>query len=404
MASIQKPLDIEISPNTQKIIDDAIATARSRGHREVGTEHIMAALLRLNIHPINQQEALDISRAASWVFDRVCDDSNSDSSQSSKKIQSLLEENPIFKASDNIDPQAEINYTQSMKEIWKVTESISKMPVLDGQMLYPDGYVASEFLLAAILFHGCNVAADILCRVSHGRVSTIALLPEINIKPEQLYVKRIAMFEAKDIKVDGVTHLDDDTERPRKRFLLGSQLPNPTELPQAPTRTSNWLIPGHLCIGAAPKAKDMPALLSCGITTFVCLIGEYWYAYDYPSGARDIASARFVRFGINDFDVPDAKQLGGFVLYLRELMSGKGECVFVHCYGGHGRTGTVVIPLVSSLYNLDMHAARSFVEAATCNSRQSNGGYHHDMPETDEQLALCESTNNHVRLRSRKHR
>ena len=49
-----------------------------------------------------------------------------------------------------------------------------------------------------------------------------------------------------------------------------------------PTSESNWLVPGHMLVGAYPGYPDdeenditLASILRCGVTTFVCLQQEY---------------------------------------------------------------------------------------------------------------------------------
>lgn len=76
----------------------------------------------------------------------------------------------------------------------------------------------------------------------------------------------------------------------------------------------------------------------------------------------------------------------------------------MHCRGGHGRTGTVVIPLMASLFDVSDMVATDFVNESTLTTRQSdvayaNQGWEAEMPETNEQRQMTSSVNDAVRLK-----
>lgn len=86
-----------------------------------------------------------------------------------------------------------------------------------------------------------------------------------------------------------------------------------------------------------------------------------------------------------------------------------GECLFVHCRGGHGRTGTVVIPLIASLFDVTDSVATDLVTEFTVTTRQSDiqyarHGWGVEMPETEEQRDLTSSINDAVRLKKPRRR
>ena len=145
------------------------------------------------------------------------------------------------------------------------------------------------------------------------------------------------------------------------------------------------------------------------------LIGEHSFEDYRASNARAgivyprsvPGPASFLHFPITDFDVPAQEELEALVLELKRR-SLNGECIFVHCRGGHGRTGTVVIPLIAALFDVDNTIAQSFVEKATLRTRASDRflskrhGYAIEIPETNKQRSLIEAVNSRVRLQSRR--
>jgi hypothetical protein len=126
-------------------------------------------------------------------------------------------------------------------------------------------------------------------------------------------------------------------------------------------------------------------LLDSGITTFVSLIGEYstaQYRSRYPAEVAQYLGSttgkpggaccvQFLHFPIRDFEVPDAHALSRLVDELKRRIL-EGETLFVHCRGGHGRTGTVVIPLLAALFNIPTAQAKEYVRWSTVTYRASD--------------------------------
>jgi len=151
-----------------------------------------------------------------------------------------------------------------------------------------------------------------------------------------------------------------------------------------PTDESNWVIPGRLMVGAFPGMADdeenerlLGSILDEGITTFVCLQREYdpdaperlWRSgvaiRPYFSSAVALArrtqpgrELKFLHFGIEDCSVVEDDAVAEFAEALAERLEKTPEVVYLHCWGGHGRAGTVVCLLLHFLYGLDAAQAR----------------------------------------------
>ena len=64
------------------------------------------------------------------------------------------------------------------------------------------------------------------------------------------------------------------------------------------------------------------------------------------------ADLSFVHFPIRDCGITD----DGRVLELARLLVkaiAEGECIYLHCWGGHGRTGTLVCIMLHLMYGMD---------------------------------------------------
>ena len=69
------------------------------------------------------------------------------------------------------------------------------------------------------------------------------------------------------------------------------------------------------------------------------------------------------------------------------------QVVFVHCLGGHGRTGTVVISLLAALANMDNHTARKHVVAYHNQRERCRGSTWCRLPEVRSQDAQVRAVN-----------
>ena len=185
------------------------------------------------------------------------------------------------------------------------------------------------------------------------------------------------------------------------RALLGQPLPSPSLATVAgPTDSSNWLVPGRLIIGAKPTVVDAQALMAAGVCTFCSLIGEWspehYREREYPAGlaATSLIDATFLYFGIEDFGVPQPDELETLVLELRRRLL-LGEVIYIHCHGGHGRTGTVAIPLLVSIFGAATEAVEAYINRVTREGRPTDRerirrGGHVELPETSEQRRIAQ--------------
>lgn len=128
-----------------------------------------------------------------------------------------------------------------------------------------------------------------------------------------------------------------------------------------PHSASYWVLPGKLLAGEYPRTRErnsserkLDALLDAGVSACIDLTEEGEYAllpYDellhervqarLQSGARAPVPCTTERFPIPDGGVPTEKELRAIHRRIGDLLRA-GERVYVHCWGGHGRTGTVI--------------------------------------------------------------
>ena len=119
----------------------------------------------------------------------------------------------------------------------------------------------------------------------------------------------------------------------------GNDLPRPIDM-------CYWVVPGKLLAGEYPRNLDEPSsmkklarLTDAGVSAFIDLTedGEplkpYAYLLNGPSHER---------FGIKDQGVPATDELTKQALDAIDRHLEAGETVYVHCWGGVGRTGTII--------------------------------------------------------------
>ncbi len=126
-----------------------------------------------------------------------------------------------------------------------------------------------------------------------------------------------------------------------------------SSLPSRPLLESYWVIPGRLLAGEYPGTpyspentrKRLDALLGNGFQTFINLTrpNELESYEELLKEQADYYSveAECLRFSINDFGLPNRELMTGILDAIDEALEHDSR-IYLHCFGGIGRTGTVV--------------------------------------------------------------
>jgi ADP-ribosylglycohydrolase len=160
-----------------------------------------------------------------------------------------------------------------------------------------------------------------------------------------------------------------------------------------PPGDSYWVLPGRLLAGPYPGAptkraaqEKLDAFLDAGVTCFVDLTeeGEGPPLHPYSALLRRRAARRGVhvthlRLPIRDVDVPTSWQMRAILAAIR-LALDDGETVYVHCWGGVGRTGTVI-----GCHLVEAGTAPAEVLARLVELRKETARAHRASPETAAQ-------------------
>ena len=101
-----------------------------------------------------------------------------------------------------------------------------------------------------------------------------------------------------------------------------------------PLRGTAWVETGRLLAGGYPETEDAERIAAdAGVTLFVDLTEE--------GELEPYVAERQARFGVRDFSVASPEVITA-VLDAIDAELDRGGAVYVHCWGGCGRTGTLV--------------------------------------------------------------
>jgi protein-tyrosine phosphatase len=115
-----------------------------------------------------------------------------------------------------------------------------------------------------------------------------------------------------------------------------------------PFARSWWVVPGRLLAGYYPGHTDpttmraqCDGLVTAGIGVVINLMEEPEMDLSGSLFEDYSIDARRERFPIVDFSIPDRATMGRIIDAIDHGIA-SGDGVYVHCWGGRGRTGTVI--------------------------------------------------------------
>lgn len=170
----------------------------------------------------------------------------------------------------------------------------------------------------------------------------------------------------------------------------------------APTTRCYWVVPGALLAGAYPEDKEpelrgerAKQLWAAGIRTFVSLVEVHEHGPGHPNLARyapkveELAAAAGVRSMCLRFPIPDLGVTSfdamATILDVIDLSLEAKRPVYVHCFGGVGRTGTVV---ACWMLRHGLATDADVLARLTELRRADAGAGHRASPENDGQRAM----------------
>jgi len=180
------------------------------------------------------------------------------------------------------------------------------------------------------------------------------------------------------------------------REIPAESLSGPGALPP-PFRLAYWADPLRLMAGCYPghgdpriSERQLEALLDCGIRCFLSLMEEDARGpfIPYEPLVKEIAARRgtaieCLRFEIEDHSAPSCEQMGEIERAMAKSIAA-GRPVYIHCWGGRGRTGAVVgVYLVRH----GLATTESFVDVIA----ELRSGATGESPETEEQIEFVRS-------------
>ena len=148
---------------------------------------------------------------------------------------------------------------------------------------------------------------------------------------------------------------------------------------ERPIEKCYWVVPGKLVAGEHPQNSDsIRKIEDAGIVSFIDLTEEDKHApYD-----RWLETAEYQRFPIRDYDVPESNEHTIAILDLIDDNLRNNRPTYIHCYGGRGRTGTIIGCWLARQGHRGEDALRKLRELWAHNPKSKRGL---QTPETPEQ-------------------
>jgi hypothetical protein len=118
-----------------------------------------------------------------------------------------------------------------------------------------------------------------------------------------------------------------------------------------PIYHSYWVLPNQFLAGEYPRDLDehtsqdkIAALIQAGVRAFIDLTGDDdgLLPYSQLLEAHTPNGVTYQRFPIRDLSIPHSAEYTHAILDTIDAQLEQGRTVYVHCWGGVGRTGVIV--------------------------------------------------------------
>ncbi len=160
-----------------------------------------------------------------------------------------------------------------------------------------------------------------------------------------------------------------------------------------PIPESYWVVPGRLLAGEYPGSfntiqarQRLNVFLQAGFNSFVDLTRDNelmpYEPFLYEQARIAGADAAYCRFPIRDRGLPSVKTMKAILDELDQLLA-EGKKVYLHCWGGVGRTGTVV---GCYLVRHGLTGEQALAQLAEWWKSSPKQSLHPRSPETDKQV------------------
>lgn len=150
-----------------------------------------------------------------------------------------------------------------------------------------------------------------------------------------------------------------------------------------------WVLPGSLIAGPYPgdllpeqRDQKLTGLIHAGVNEFFDLTAPADGLEPYQPGLPQDGRSGYRRRSIPDFSVPTQAEMRAILDEL-DLLVNAGKTVYLHCWGGRGRTGTVV---GCYLVRCGLSGAQALAKIAELRKGTPKGWM--DSPETPEQRRM----------------
>jgi hypothetical protein len=224
------------SPNASAVLSAAKDEAARRNHNFVGTEHFLFALL--SSVSTAEQSGTAPPRVIGWLERKLNGTSVCEHNDWRQKMLRKLESRRTFafvSLSAPSVPASSLSFTASMRDIFDLVGRLASGPVKDGATVLSQGLVATEFVVAAIMVHGCNIASEVLSYGTSGVITSWMILEAINVDPASVHVRRAALRVQSFSKASPGQETNGDVTPlvcAAGPFIIGTRLPSIDDLPQ----------------------------------------------------------------------------------------------------------------------------------------------------------------------------